>query len=106
MIGTRMEVLHWLLGCAIKFDYGEAPEKYNNPGNRLSSSSVTEQPALMTSNPLDKLDFSSREFRAGVDGLADKLQVMTSSGSTSATRTSTRRPRSCGCCTSRSCGVC
>lgn len=36
---------------------------------------MTEQPALMTSNPLDKLDFSSREFRAGVDGLADKLQV-------------------------------
>ena len=36
---------------------------------------MTEQPAVMSSNPLDKLDFSSREFRAGVDGLADKLQV-------------------------------
>ena len=54
---------------------GEAPEKYNDPDKRLGSSSVTEQPAVMSSNPLDKLDFSSREFRAGVDGLADKLQV-------------------------------
>ena len=30
---------------------------------------------VTSSNPLDKLDFSSTEFRAGVDRLADKLQV-------------------------------
>ena len=54
---------------------GEASEKYNNPDNRHSGSSVTQQPAMISSNPLDKLDFSTAEFRAGVDGLADKLQV-------------------------------
>ena len=54
---------------------GEAPEKYNNPDNRHSGSSVTQQPAVTSSNPLDKLDFSTAEFRAGVDSLADKLQV-------------------------------
>ena len=52
---------------------GEAPDKYNNPD--ISHSSVTEMPSMVTSNPLDKMDFSSREFRAGVEGLADKLQV-------------------------------
>jgi len=71
-----MEILHWLLGCAIKFEYGEAPEKYNNPDNRHSGSGVTQQPAVTSSNPLDKLDFSTAEFRAGVDSLADKLQIM------------------------------
>ena len=87
-----MEVLHWLLGCAIKFEYGEfwnfpiiiwwwllqfaeeAPEKYNNPDNRHTGL-TSEQPMVTSSNPLDKLDFSSTEFRAGVDRLADKLQV-------------------------------
>ena len=52
---------------------GEAPDKYNSPD--ISHSSVTEKPSMMTSNPLDKLDFSSREFRAGVEGLADMVQV-------------------------------
>ena len=54
---------------------GEASEKYNNPDNRHSGSSVTQQPAVTSSNPLDKLDFSSAEFRAGVERVADKLQV-------------------------------
>ena len=36
----------------------------------------------MSTNPLDKLDFSSTEFRAGVDGLADKLQVRSLTSST------------------------
>ena len=52
---------------------GEAPDKYNSPD--INHSSVTEMPSMVTSNPLDKMDFSSREFRAGVEGLADKLQV-------------------------------
>ena len=30
---------------------------------------------MVSSNPLDKLDFTSTEFRAGVDRLADKVQV-------------------------------
>ena len=51
-------------------------EQYNAV-TRDSTSSSEERPQVqvVSSNPLDNLDFSSQEFRAGVDNLAASLKV-------------------------------
>ena len=74
--GSQLEVLDWLLGVAVRYEYGESPEKYNSAASGNISSSVMEQPRVVSSNPLDSLDLSSKEFRAGVEGLADRLGIM------------------------------
>ena len=35
-----------------------------------------EQPKVVSNNPLDNLDFTTPEFRAGVENLADKLKIV------------------------------
>jgi len=76
MSGSQAEVLDWLLGCAVRFEYGERVEQYNAV-TRDSTSSSEERPQVqvVSSNPLDNLDFSSQEFRAGVDNLAASLKI-------------------------------
>ena len=56
---------------------GERVEQYNSV-TRDSTSSSEERPQVqvLSSNPLDNLDFSSQEFRAGVDNLATSLKVL------------------------------
>ena len=51
-------------------------EQYNSV-TRDSTGSSEERPQVqvLSSNPLDNLDFSSQEFRAGVDNLAASLKV-------------------------------
>ena len=51
-------------------------EQYNAV-TRDSTSTCEERPQVqvVSSNPLDNLDFSSQEFRAGVDNLAASLKV-------------------------------
>ena len=51
-------------------------EQYNSV-TRDSTSTCEERPQVqvLSSNPLDNLDFSSQEFRAGVDNLATSLKV-------------------------------
>ena len=55
---------------------GERVEQYNSV-TRDSTGSSEERPQVqvVSSNPLDNLDFSSQEFRAGVDNLATSLKV-------------------------------
>ena len=52
-------------------------EQYNSVTRASTSSSSEERPQVqvVSSNPLDNLDFSSQEFRAGVDNLATSLKV-------------------------------
>ena len=55
---------------------GERVEQYNSvTRNSTSSSEERPQVQVVSSNPLDNLDFSSQEFRAGVDNLATSLKV-------------------------------
>ena len=53
---------------------GERVEQYNS----VTRDSSVERPQVqvVSSNPLDNLDFSSQEFRAGVDNLAASLKVL------------------------------
>ena len=57
---------------------GERVEQYNSvtrDGTSTSSCEERPQVQVVSSNPLDNLDFSSQEFRAGVDNLATSLKV-------------------------------
>jgi len=75
MSGTPAEILDWLLGCAVRFEYGEKLELYNKQTRENVKHSRVEQPKVVSNNPLDNLDFSTPEFRAGVEALADSLQI-------------------------------
>jgi len=75
MSGTPSEILDWLLGCAVRFEYGEKLETYNKQTREFVKQSKTEQPKIVSSNPLDNLDFSTPQFRAGVESLAASLQI-------------------------------
>ena len=51
-------------------------EQYNSvTRDSTSSSEARPQVQVVSSNPLDNLDFSSQEFRAGVYNLATSLKV-------------------------------
>jgi len=78
MSGSTGEILDWLLGCAVRFEYAEKLEAYNKQTKEFVRQTRTEQPKIVSSNPLDNLDFSTPEFRAGVEALAGSLKVFTS----------------------------
>ena len=91
--GSRPEVLDWLLGLAVRLEYGEKVETFNkfNKDYVRNQRSVQQfenrnilhllficrsaAPKMISDNPLDNLDFSSSEFQAGVESLADRLKV-------------------------------
>eukprot|EP00090_Calanus_glacialis_P046066 TRINITY_DN8860_c0_g1_i1.p1 TRINITY_DN8860_c0_g1~~TRINITY_DN8860_c0_g1_i1.p1 ORF type:complete len:250 (+),score=83.32 TRINITY_DN8860_c0_g1_i1:65-814(+) len=75
MSGSPGEILDWLLGCAVRFEYGEKLEIYNKQTKETVKQSRTEQPKIVSNNPLDNLDFSTPEFKAGVEALAGSLQI-------------------------------
>ena len=55
---------------------GENLEKYNKVSKKTLETQMTqEKPKVISSNPLDNLDFTTPEFKAGVENLADKLKV-------------------------------
>ena len=63
--------MDWLVGCAVRLEYSEKAADYNNYVGCQGSAT----PKLVSDNPLDCLDFSSPEFKSGVESLADKLKV-------------------------------
>ena len=91
MTGSPSEILDWLLGCAVRFEYGEKVEVYNKQTSDMIQLKKyvfvfkyyeyilifwrNEQPKIVSNNPLDNLDFTTPEFKAGVNSLADSLQV-------------------------------
>nr|SVE73734.1 EOG090X0ARU [Daphnia atkinsoni] len=66
--GSRPEILDWLLGLAVQLEFNEEPQRY------IANPKTQEQTCLKI-NPLDNLDFESDDFKTGVNGLADMLQV-------------------------------
>nr|SVE76562.1 EOG090X0ARU [Daphnia longispina] len=66
--GSRPEVLDWLLGLAVQFEFNEKPESY-------TSSPKIQQQTSQKLNPLDNLDFGSEDFKIGINELASLLQV-------------------------------
>ncbi|CAF0715814.1 unnamed protein product [Adineta steineri] len=81
-IKDHVAVSDWLLGAAIRFEYGDNVEKYklitsNDQQQKTNSSNENE-------NPLEKIDFASAEFKSGMLQLCELLQIPTKFNDTTA----------------------
>ncbi|XP_056157205.1 RNA transcription, translation and transport factor protein [Lampris incognitus] len=68
-VQERQEAVDWLLGLAVRYEYGDNVEKYKNC--QLLSASNHSKPA----DPLINLDSNSPDFKAGVTALANILKI-------------------------------
>jgi len=74
--GSKLETLDWVLGLAVKLEYGDNKEKFSKfTGDYVKQIKAEAQPKIVSSNPLDSLDFTAPEFKAGVEKLADILKI-------------------------------
>lgn len=69
-IQDRQEAVDWLLGLAVRYEYGDNVEKYKNC-QPLAASNNSDKP----SDPLVNLDSNSPDFKAGVTALANILKI-------------------------------
>ncbi|XP_028854258.1 RNA transcription, translation and transport factor protein [Denticeps clupeoides] len=66
----RPEAVDWLLGLAVRFEYGDNVEKYRN-----CSPSVATSDPQKAADPLVNLDSNNPDFKAGVMALANLLKI-------------------------------
>ncbi|OWK09434.1 hypothetical protein Celaphus_00006282, partial [Cervus elaphus hippelaphus] len=72
-IQDRQEAIDWLLGLAVRLEYGDNAEKYNKdlvPDNTKNADN-----AAKNAEPLINLDVNNPDFKAGVMALANLLQI-------------------------------
>uniref|UniRef100_A0A1B6E935 RNA transcription, translation and transport factor protein n=1 Tax=Clastoptera arizonana TaxID=38151 RepID=A0A1B6E935_9HEMI len=69
------EQLEWLLGLAVRLEYSDNVEKYSNQTSEEVTRNTTNIPKVVSTNPLDNMDFESSEFKDGVNSLAKLLNV-------------------------------
>lgn len=69
-VQERQEALDWLLGLAVRYEYGDNVDKYKNCEPHTSSKNSDKNVY-----PLINLDSSSPEFKAGVTALANILKI-------------------------------
>ncbi|XP_075972671.1 RNA transcription, translation and transport factor protein [Anticarsia gemmatalis] len=62
--GSPNEQLNWLLSYAVRLEYADNVEKYKNAKVEQPKQAA---PNVVSSNPLDNLDFTSPAFKAGVE---------------------------------------
>uniref|UniRef100_A0A1B0D2S4 Carnitine deficiency associated protein n=1 Tax=Phlebotomus papatasi TaxID=29031 RepID=A0A1B0D2S4_PHLPP len=73
---TPIEELAWIMGYAIRLEYFDNVEKYKGVNADLVlEEAKPKAPSIKSTNPFDKLDFTSKEFEAGVRTLAKRLQI-------------------------------
>lgn len=70
--GNRELIIDWLLGYAVRLEYGDAVESYKGVTRPPASKTKSGGPS---SNPLDNLNFDDAEFKAGVTSLSMLLQI-------------------------------
>ncbi|XP_023019348.1 RNA transcription, translation and transport factor protein [Leptinotarsa decemlineata] len=71
---TKLEELHWLLGYAVQLEARSNKSKYLK--HAVENLQKTNVPSVVAENSLDKLDFSSKEFTDGINGLAKILKIV------------------------------
>ena len=72
-IQDRQEAINWLLGLAVRLEYGDNAEKYNKdlvPDNTKNADN-----AAKNAEPLINLDVNNPDFKAGVMAWANLLQI-------------------------------
>lgn len=70
--GKLAEEMDWLLSYAVRLEYLDDVEKLKNLKMEKQQAVV---PQIISSNPLDNLDFHSPDFKAGVNALAKLLNI-------------------------------
>lgn len=75
LLTTPLEQIEWLLGFAARLDYADNADLYKNQTAELVGSIHNSAPKVVSTNPLDNLNFDSPEFKKGVTSLADKLKI-------------------------------
>ncbi|CAG0920560.1 unnamed protein product [Notodromas monacha] len=73
--GDRNAVLDWLLGYAVRLEFADKRQEYNNENKTTTTTTTTAANAPVSENPLDKLDFQHADFVRGVNSLADALNI-------------------------------
>jgi len=70
-LDQRLVLTDWLLGYAVRLDYGDNIDKFQNATSPGSQQNCSAQ----SSNPLDGVDVNDPDFKAGVMSLAGLLQI-------------------------------
>nr|XP_032621853.1 RNA transcription, translation and transport factor protein [Chelonoidis abingdonii] len=71
-IQERQETIDWLLGLAVRLEYGDNADKYKDC--TPDSAKITDN-AAKNAEPLINLDVNNPDFKAGVMALANLLQI-------------------------------
>ncbi|XP_055676546.1 RNA transcription, translation and transport factor protein [Lutzomyia longipalpis] len=75
-LGSPIEELAWIMGYAVRLEYFDNVEKYRGVNAEMAlEEAKPKAPSIKSTNPFDKLDFTSKEFEAGVRTLAKRLQI-------------------------------
>ncbi|KAJ8944697.1 hypothetical protein NQ314_009404 [Rhamnusium bicolor] len=74
VLGTKLEELQWILGYAVQIETAANRNVYLKYAvENIQTSNV---PSVVAENPLDKLDFRSKEFAEGIKELAKVLNIV------------------------------
>lgn len=70
-----VEHLEWLVTFAVRLEYSDNAEKYINQTSEEVKKNSVNAPKVISSNPLDNMDFESAEFKNGVNMLAKLVNI-------------------------------
>ncbi|XP_015116201.1 RNA transcription, translation and transport factor protein isoform X2 [Diachasma alloeum] len=70
---TSLDKLEWLVGLAVRLEFENKLEKYQIKRDGEKTDAVV--PSVKSTNPLDNLDFTSNEFKEGVQSIAKLLKI-------------------------------
>ncbi|KAK6180422.1 hypothetical protein SNE40_012582 [Patella caerulea] len=70
----KSSVIDWLLGYAVRLDYGDNVDKFKSITPAVMQQSNGSK-ALISDNPMDRLDFHDPDFKAGVTSLSMLLKI-------------------------------
>ncbi|XP_044264954.1 RNA transcription, translation and transport factor protein [Tribolium madens] len=70
---SHQEQLQWLLGYAVQIETHNNRQVYIK--HAVENLKATNVPTVVTENPLDKLDFHSKEFAEGISKVAQLLNI-------------------------------
>ncbi|CAF0820664.1 unnamed protein product [Didymodactylos carnosus] len=74
-INDHAIISDWLIGSAVRLEYGDSVEKFRPvvSGNEVTMNGDSNKPKQ--GNPLDNIDFTTPEFKQGMERLCDILQI-------------------------------
>lgn len=76
VITTMPDKVEWLVGQAIRFEYEDNQKLYQEVlTKKTDKKDQIAAPTVKSTNPLDNLDFDSKEFKDGVSALAKLLEI-------------------------------